>query len=59
MTENAQRVVQFMARVWSTGDLSAAGEYLAEHYTIYSDPSDAWEGQTLSHDGFNARRPDA
>ncbi len=52
MTDNAQRLAEFMRRVWNEGDTSAVPHFLAEQYTIHSDPGDAWEGQTLSREGF-------
>ena len=55
MTDNAQRLVQFMEEVWNTGDVAAVDRFLAEQYTIHSDPGDPWDGQTLSRDGFKNR----
>jgi len=55
MTENARRLVEFMERVWNAGDLAAVDRFLAERYTIHSDPGDPWDGQTLSRAGFKDR----
>lgn len=55
MTDNAQRLVQFMEEVWNTGDVAAVDRFLAEQYTIHSDPGDPWDGQTLSREGFKTR----
>jgi steroid delta-isomerase-like uncharacterized protein len=55
MTDNAQRLVQFMEQVWNTGDVAAVDRFLADQYTIHSDPGDPWEGQTLSREGFRNR----
>lgn len=52
MTDNAQRLSSFMQRVWNEGDASAVPQFLADAYTIHSDPGDAWEGQTLTREGF-------
>ncbi len=44
-----------MDRVWSAGDADAVDDYLASAYTIYSDPGDPWEGQTLDRTAFKQR----
>jgi steroid delta-isomerase-like uncharacterized protein len=53
--DTAQILRQFMAQVWDAGDTSAIDRFLGEQYTVYSDPGDPWEGQTLSRDGFAQR----
>ena len=55
MTGNAQRLAQFMERVWNGGDVAAVDDFLAERYTIHSDPGDPWDGRTLSREGFRQR----
>lgn len=55
MTDNADRLRQFMQRVWNAGDAAAVGEFLAPQYTIYSDPGDPWDGQTLTPASFTDR----
>lgn len=55
MTDNAQLLVKFMEEVWNTGDVAAVDRFLAERYTIHSDPGDPWDGQTLSREGFKNR----
>ena len=55
MTENAQRLREFMEQVWNAGNVDAVDGFLAERYTIFSDPGDRWDGQTLSRDGFKER----
>jgi steroid delta-isomerase-like uncharacterized protein len=55
VTDNAQQLVEFMEAVWNAGDVAAADRFLAEQYTIHSDPGDAWDGQTLSREGFKNR----
>jgi steroid delta-isomerase-like uncharacterized protein len=55
MTENARKLREFMDNVWNAGDVDAVDRYLAEQYTIFSDPGDPWDGQTLSRDGFKQR----
>jgi steroid delta-isomerase-like uncharacterized protein len=44
-----------MADVWDAGDVEAVDRYLAEEYTIFSDPGDPWDGQTLSRERFTDR----
>jgi steroid delta-isomerase-like uncharacterized protein len=55
MTENARILREFMDEVWNAGDVDAVDRFLAEQYTIFSDPGDRWDGQTLSRDGFKQR----
>jgi len=52
---NSDRLRVFMDRVWSAGEVDAVDEYLAAAYTIYSDPGDPWEGQTLDVPAFKQR----
>ena len=55
MTDNAETLRAFMRDVWNAGDATAVDRFLAESYTIHSDPGDPWDGQTLSRDGFKER----
>jgi steroid delta-isomerase-like uncharacterized protein len=55
MPDNTTRLLAFMERVWSSGDVSAVDEFLGPQYTNYSDPGDPWDGQTLSVSGFKER----
>ncbi|MDX2184416.1 MAG: ester cyclase [Gemmatimonadaceae bacterium] len=55
MANNTTRLIEFMARVWSAGDVGAVDELLGPQYTIYSDPGDPWDGQTLSVSAFKER----
>ena len=55
MPDNTQRLQQFMDLVWNTGDVSLVPTFVAEQYTVHSDPGDPWEGQTLSREGFAER----
>ena len=52
---NSDRLRVFMDRVWTAGEVDAVDEYLAAAYTIYSDPGDPWEGQTLDVQAFKQR----
>ncbi len=45
----------FFNEVWNQGDVEACDHYLAPQYSIWSDPGDPWDGQTLSIEGFKAR----
>jgi len=50
-----QLLTQFIRRVWDEGDAEAAGDYLADSYTIHHDPGDPWDGQVLDLAGFEDR----
>jgi len=52
---NGELLRAFMDRVWTAGEVAAVDEYLAASYTIYSDPGDPWDGQTLDRDTFKQR----
>ena len=54
-TGTAARLVAFMERVWDTGDTSAIPAFIADAYTIHSDPGDPWDGQTLTRAEFVER----
>jgi steroid delta-isomerase-like uncharacterized protein len=55
MTDNARALTEFMDAVWNRGDADAADRFLADSYTIHSDPGDPWDGATLSRAGFKER----
>jgi steroid delta-isomerase-like uncharacterized protein len=55
MSDNTTRLIAFMERVWSAGEVAAVDEFLGPQYTIHSDPGDPWDGQTLSVSGFKER----
>ena len=48
-------VRDFLERVWSSGEIDACDDYLADSYTIEHDPGDPWEGRTLDLAGFKNR----
>lgn len=50
-----QTLTDFLKDVWTDGKVQAADQYLSDTYTIFSDPGDPWDGQTLSIDGFRDR----
>lgn len=41
--------------VWSKGVLTEIESLVSPAYTIYSDPGDAWEGQTLDRETYRKR----
>jgi uncharacterized protein len=49
------RLAEFLRQVWSEGDIEASDEYLAPIYTIYHDPGDPWDGQTLDLNAYKNR----
>lgn len=55
MTDNARTLTEFMDAVWNRGDLDAVDRFLADRYTIHSDPGDPWDGATLSRSAFKER----
>lgn len=50
-----QHLVDFFRDVWNGGDTDACATYLAPAYTIFHDPGDPWDGQTLDIAGFAQR----
>ncbi|MBL0937644.1 MAG: ester cyclase [Gemmatimonadaceae bacterium] len=44
-----------MNAVWNRGDVEAVDRFLADEYTIHSDPGDPWDGATLSRAAFKER----
>ncbi|HSC25867.1 MAG TPA: ester cyclase [Vicinamibacterales bacterium] len=55
MSDRGATLRQFMSSVWDHGDLAAVDRLVGPQYTIYSDPGDPWDGQTLSREGFKER----
>jgi steroid delta-isomerase-like uncharacterized protein len=55
MTDNAQALTEFMESVWNRGDLDAVDRFLADEYTIHSDPGDPWDGKVLTRSAFQDR----
>ena len=45
----------FFDTVWTRGDVSELGRFLAPRYTIRSDPGDPWDGRTLTREEFAER----
>jgi steroid delta-isomerase-like uncharacterized protein len=48
-------VIRKLYQTWSQDDLTNLDSLIAEKYTIFSDPGDAWEGQTLDRDAYRKR----
>ena len=48
-------LARFLKEVWSEGKVEAVDEYLSASYTIHHDPSDPWDGKTLSIGEFKDR----
>ena len=55
LTDNARTLTEFMDAVWNRGDLDAVDRFVADEYTIHSDPGDPWDGATLTIAGFKER----
>ncbi len=55
MKEQKETLRRFFQEVWNEGNEDAVDVYLAETYTIFHDPGDAWHGKTLDRDGFKER----
>jgi steroid delta-isomerase-like uncharacterized protein len=53
--EHTALLHDFMEQVWNQGAADAIDLFLAEAYTIHSDPGDPWEGSTLTREGFRER----
>jgi len=51
----ASVVIDLHRLVWSQGKYSEIATLVAPRYVIHSDPGDAWEGQTLSREEYEAR----
>lgn len=48
-------VIRRLYKTWSQDDLTSLDSLIAEKYTIFSDPGDPWEGQTLNRDTYRKR----
>lgn len=47
--------IRRLYETWSQDDLTGLDSLVAERYTIFSDPGDAWEGQTLDRNTYRNR----
>lgn len=48
-------LIRRLYETWSQEDLTNLDSLIAEKYTIFSDPGDPWEGQTLDRDTYRKR----
>jgi len=55
MADHTARRSAFMERVGNAGEVAAVDEFHGPEYTVYSDPRDSWDGQTLPGAGFKER----
>ena len=51
----ASSVIRKLYETWSQDDLTSLDSLIAEQYTVFSDPGDAWEGQILDRDTYRRR----
>ena len=48
-------LIRRLYETWSQDDLTSLDLLIAERYTVFSDPGDAWEGQTLDRGTYRDR----
>lgn len=48
-------LAQFVREVWDEGKIEASDKYIAPEYTIFHDPGDPWENQTLDLNTYKER----
>jgi|SRR5579862_995183 len=48
-------LIRKLYQTWSQDDLTRLDLLIADRYTLFSDPGDAWEGQTLDLDAYRTR----
>ena len=52
---NKELLKNLFQRIWNNGELDVVGEFVSPEYTIYHDPGDQWEGQTLDNETYKKR----
>jgi len=52
---NKNKLNQLIEQVWNNGNLDLVEELIAPQYTIYHDPGDPWEGQSLDRAAYKER----
>jgi steroid delta-isomerase-like uncharacterized protein len=52
---NKNKLNQLIEQVWNNGNLDLVDELIAPQYTIYHDPGDPWEGQSLDRTAYKER----
>ena len=53
--QNKLAVERLLAEVWTRGETAPVAELIGDSYTIFHDPGDPWEGQTLDRAGYIER----
>ena len=53
--ENKIKLNQLIEQVWNNGNLDLVEELIAPQYTIFHDPGDPWEGQSLDRAAYKER----
>jgi steroid delta-isomerase-like uncharacterized protein len=48
-------LIRRLYETWSQDDLTSLDSLIADRYAIFSDPGDAWEGQTLDRTTYRNR----
>ena len=48
-------LMEFLDRVWSSGEVDQCDRFLADSYAIRHDPGDPWDGRILDLVGFKER----
>lgn len=48
-------LIRRLYEIWSQDDQTRLDSLIAERYTVFSDPGDAWEGQTLDRGTYRNR----
>jgi len=52
---NKALVKRLLDEIWGREDFSHVEEFIAFPYTLFNDPNDPWDGQSLDRDGFVER----
>lgn len=50
-----KQIIENLYKAWNQDDPRLFDELISESYTIFSDPGDNWEGQTLNKDAYKIR----
>ncbi len=55
MSNKKEKIEVLLNEIWSRGDFSKIKEIISPSYTLYSDPGDPWDKQTVNHEMFIER----
>lgn len=55
MNKNKEILLQFIEEIWNRSNFDQLERFIDSSYTIYSDPGDPWEFQTLDLTTFKER----